>query len=135
MRQFTEKEKLQMFELAVKKWGTSLQEDMIIEECSELIKAILKRRRTQFRMQRIIEDMNLFKIDYELFERELNHLSNVLSEELKKLGEQTVDVHDELADVEIMLGQGKLITEFPMYILDDKLMRLHDRLGNPEFVC
>ena len=42
---------------AVKLWGRTFQEDMCIEECSELIKAIIKFRREKVSPAAILEEL------------------------------------------------------------------------------
>ena len=69
------------FAFAVELWGIDFQSDMVVEECSELIKAIMKAKR------------------YGAFNGKHNS---------SKMGEDMIrDIVEEAVDVHIMLGQIK----------------------------
>jgi len=90
----------ELYQKAIKKWGKSSQIDVAIEECAELIKALIKYRRAK--------------------------------------GNGGHSVLEEMADVEIMLAQLKLIfnTGFQLTsphskfhrLKEEKLLRLKKRL-------
>ena len=73
-------EKQEALKSIINHYGLDAQMDMMIEECSELIKALLKYRRTK------------------------NGANSIF-----KLGEFRGDIVSEMADVEIMLRQMKVI--------------------------
>jgi len=52
-----EVEKLSLLDQAICKWGPELQADMAIEECSELIQAICKRKRGYPDEDNLIEEI------------------------------------------------------------------------------
>ena len=83
---------IELMQLALEKWGTESQMDMVIEECAELIDAIQKWRRR--------------RVD-------------------------SVKVLEEAVDVELCLGQLKLMLDSPQLfqnIRKDKLERLEKLL-------
>lgn len=80
---------------AISKWGKSVQVEIAVEECAELIKAIQKNKRYPCK------------------------------ENMKK-------IEEEIADVEIMIKQLRLIFN-PINIdriIDEKIKRLEERLIN-----
>jgi NTP pyrophosphatase (non-canonical NTP hydrolase) len=52
-----EEEKFSLLDQAIRKWGWGLQADMAIEECSELIQAICKRKRGYQNEDNLIEEI------------------------------------------------------------------------------
>jgi NTP pyrophosphatase (non-canonical NTP hydrolase) len=52
------KETKQLYDEAMNKWGLESQMDMLIEECSELIKAVCKAKRTNFNDKQAIDNLN-----------------------------------------------------------------------------
>ena len=52
-----EVEKFSLLDQAICKWGRELQVDMAIEECSELIQAICKRKRSYPNEDNLIEEI------------------------------------------------------------------------------
>lgn len=82
---------------AINRYGVDAQSDMMIEECSELIQALLKLRR------------------------------NYVSSDFK----YQANVMEEMADVEIMLDQMKLIfnPKAVLQLRQQKINRLKERLG------
>jgi len=46
-----------LFERAVETWGEKLQEDMVIEECAEVIDAVCKWRRGRIPIKKVVEEM------------------------------------------------------------------------------
>lgn len=89
---------------AIETYGEAAQIDMAIEECSELIKALLKRRRYQ--SAKLVQDCVCRALDH--------------------------DIQNEVADVQIMLDQLKMIFGPTLIEEDAKLTRLADRLGMME---
>ena len=95
-------ERVALYERAIKKWGEAAQIDIAVEECAELIKALVKCTR-------------------------------------KTNGSTIIDILEEMADVEIMLEQLKLIFNYDFQftiptskfyaIKDAKLKRLEKRLN------
>jgi NTP pyrophosphatase (non-canonical NTP hydrolase) len=90
-----------LLQRAVDTWGRFAQVDMIIEEMSELTKALLKERRVPPAL--------------------VNELENAIA-----------NIREEIADVQIMLDQMKLIYGDPKNIESEKLDRLAERLGKEE---
>lgn len=50
-------DKVNLYKQAIKSWGVLAQLDMVVEECSELIKAIQKAKRAGTEKQRVICEM------------------------------------------------------------------------------
>ncbi len=100
-----EQQRKELYTKAIERWNRKPQEDTCIEECSELIKAILKLRR------------------YEEY-------SSEISEE--RVIELKADLLDELADVFIMCEQVKVLHNFDeetfQQQVDKKLERTKKRL-------
>jgi len=90
-----------LLQRAVDTWGRFAQVDMMIEEMSELTKALLKERRVP--------------------PAPVNELENAIA-----------NIREEIADVQIMLDQMKLIYGDPKNIESEKLDRLAERLGKEE---
>lgn len=88
-----------IFEKAVDTYGTESQVDMAIEEMSELTKALLKYRRA-------------LKGDTDI-----------------SVSKAHSDILEEIADVEIMLDQMKIIYGEPICERKKKIERLKERLG------
>ena len=84
---------------AVRTYGEAAQSDMMVEEMSELTKALLKLRRAP------------------------------LGKEWRKAAK---DVREEMADVQIMLDQMKIIHGDIREVEEAKLARLEDRLNKKE---
>lgn len=82
---------------AIKVFGIESQVDMCLEEMSELAKALLKLRRSPLKDQ------------------------NILTQ-----GKLIVDIREEIADVQIMLDQMRLIYGHDDGIEEKKLKRLYD---------
>lgn len=87
-----------LLQRAIDTWGRHAQVDMMIEEMSELTKALLKERRKP-------------------------------PLPLSGLEKAIADIREEMADVQIMLDQMKLIYGDPADIEAEKLSRLEDRLA------
>jgi len=109
----------QLYEQALKVWGRQLQEDMMIEECSELIKALLKVRRI------------MYSIETEKNENKRLSLKS-------RLKEAIYVVKNELADVEIMTGQMKVIygdiSSFKKQKLHRLFLMLQMEVKQPEII-
>lgn len=100
MREMTSEREARILEAAVEHYGADRQEDVLIEEMSELMKALLKLRRAALAC---------------MDEETLEHLEG--------------HVEEEMADVQIMLNQMVLIHgDFNSYEIT-KLERLAERLG------
>lgn len=93
----TVKDRESILRRAIEVYGVRSQQDMMIEESSELNKAILKLRRATDAI-------------------EIMHLE--------------ADVREEMADVQIMLDQMKIIYGIPEAEEEYKLNRLSERLDN-----
>lgn len=72
---YTPEQEQKLYCLALKKWGSEAQLDMVIEECAELIKAIQKYRRGLGDWREVAEELgdvqnciNQFKHTYPYFE-------------------------------------------------------------------
>lgn len=50
-------DKVNLYKDAIKTWGTLAQLDMVVEECSELIKAVQKAKRTGTEKERAMREM------------------------------------------------------------------------------
>jgi len=94
-------ERSALLQRAVDTWGRFAQVDMMIEEMSELTKALLKERRVP--------------------PAPVSELENAIT-----------NIREEIADVQIMLDQMKLIYGDPKNIESEKLDRLAERLGKEE---
>jgi len=79
----------QIYKSAIEKWGKSLQLDVVIEEMAELTKEIIKFKRVANRIEKDVNDVELV--------RELIRTKD--------------NIFQEIADVEIMLGQLKLMID------------------------
>lgn len=88
-----------ILEKAVETYGTESQVDMAIEEMSELTKALLKYRRAS------------------------NNQTDI------GIAQAHFDIQEEMADVEIMLDQLKILFGDPICERKKKLERLKERLG------
>ena len=95
----SEQERQAVLEAALQKWGEAAQTDMCIEEMSELTKALLKVRRL--------------------------HVSMIGSEEHRSRIEA---VREEIADVQIMLDQMRILYGDPVEAENGKLERPQKRL-------
>lgn len=99
-------EKRAALDTIVDTYGIEPQVDMAIEECSELIKALLKYRRKQYGGGKFCKDI------------------------------QRADIIDEIADVSIMLEQLKIIYSFSEKEIEEriefKLNRQMERILNDE---
>lgn len=85
-------------------YGIVLQTDVLVEECSELIKAVLKHRRA------------------------------VMKKDEKKMAECLENIREEVGDVELMLLQIKLLFQFDTHDIVEKkikrqLKRIEDENG------
>jgi len=47
---------MNIYEKAVKVWGIDAQKDMVVEECAELINAIIKYRRGRVGIEQVVEE-------------------------------------------------------------------------------
>jgi len=94
-------ERSALLQRAVDTWGRFAQVDMMIEEMSELTKALLKERRAA--------------------PVPVSDLENAIA-----------NIREEMADVQIMLDQMKLIYGDPESIESKKLDRLAERLGKED---
>jgi len=88
---------------AVDEYGVILQVDICIEEMAELTKALLKMRRHK-------ENNPLYMQDHKLY---LNLHKNIL---------------EEIADVQIMLDQMRIVYGFTLEVENSKIDRLKTRL-------
>ena len=95
-----DKDNRELYTYALLTYGEQFQINMMVEECSELIKAIMKLGRTSVGG---IDD-----------------------------GKARWAVREELADVQIMLDQMKIVFGETDEIEQKKLERLADRMGYPE---
>jgi len=95
-----DKDNRELYTYALLTYGEQFQINMMVEECSELIKAIMKLGRTSVGG---IDD-----------------------------GKARWAVREELADVQIMLDQMKIVFGETKEIERKKLERLADRMGYPE---
>lgn len=94
---FTQIERHELYNQAIKQWGNNSQMDMCIEECAELIQAISKMKRPN-----------------------------------RMAGQALKNLCEEIADVEIMLEQIRLIVHKDGLIdniKDEKLEKLQKLLG------
>jgi hypothetical protein len=82
MSSLTEEERT-LCQDAVDLWGTTTQFDMIIEECSELIKAIIKYRRDKCSILEVIEEA----VDVDLMLNQLKVMTKEFHAGLWKVGE------------------------------------------------
>lgn len=90
---------------AIRTWGETPQMDMVIEEMAELTKAILKLRRTSAAEGATDEDFQRIR------------------------GERIDDIVEEMADVQIMLDQLRIILgRSTDSVEEEKLVRLKARL-------
>lgn len=92
--------KTELLKKAINTYGVQAQKDMMIEEMSELTKAILKERRA-------LKDRNKKYIDLEV---------------------ARVEIKEEIADVQIMLNQMKIIYGSTNKWENLKLQRLENML-------
>lgn len=83
--------KFELYKKAVGKWGYQLQEDVLIEECSELIKACIKRRRTGKTKELLEELMDVeimvdqIKFYYDSACGQLTEMENIKNQKLTRL--------------------------------------------------
>jgi hypothetical protein len=101
------KEEEDLFKQAWTKWGSIPQMMMLVEECSELQKAVLKALR---------------KLDY-------------ISSDISKDAEIEASIVEEIADVQIMIDQLVLILKLKdkvMIARESKINRLQMRLRRSE---
>jgi NTP pyrophosphatase (non-canonical NTP hydrolase) len=120
----TEYEK-QLYKKAHKKWGTSSQIKMMIEESSELLHELLK-----------TIDKNQNTIGFNESKKLMLRLTNLIKEINKFWREKSdvVSIMEELADVDIMVGQLKLILgeDVVNNIKKEKLIRLENLIISSE---
>lgn len=69
-------EEIDLYERANKLWGKNFQMDMVIEECSELIKAIIKYKRIKITSDKLISEM----VDVQIM---LNQMRIIMNDESK----------------------------------------------------
>lgn len=67
--------KRKLYQKAIKKWGTELQLDMMIEECAELIQAIIHFKRNRKAVAEIISEIADVKIMIEQMEEIFDKVS------------------------------------------------------------
>lgn len=82
----TKQERLEMYDMATKKWGWQAQVDQMIEEMAELIVALNKYKRYKF----CNEDMDKEKLFNNLY-IELADVSICLEQMVNEFGEENID--------------------------------------------
>jgi NTP pyrophosphatase (non-canonical NTP hydrolase) len=111
-----------IYEVMVDTYGRDAQMDMVIEECSELTKAILKLRRAEHHNSRARRDM----VNRETKEGQL--IIKAMEGSVLKRQEELVE---EWADVSIMLEQLKVMVPGKyQYALEDKIKVAVNKLSS-----
>jgi len=71
---------MNIYEKAIKVWGIDSQKNMVIEECAELIDAIIKCRRGRVRREQVVEEC----VDVEIMINQMKEYYNTaLWEDIK----------------------------------------------------
>jgi hypothetical protein len=110
-----------IFETAIEVYGRDAQLDMVIEEASELIKAILKLRRAERKNNESVDDLDSRTKEGQLVKKALE--GGVVRAQK--------DLVEEWADLSIMLSQLRvMIPGEYRYTWEDKVKKLSWKLQN-----